>query len=235
MGMLSKSETITDDMLWAYPLPETIGITLDPEAKATITHVEKGSDAVNAGLERGDEILTIQKQPILSIADIQWVLHRAEDKDALAMVIERGGTEHSLTLNLPAGWRRRGEFVERPSSWDLFKVKLFGVAEVETLSGKEKTSLELGHDQMALRVKKLSPSWGGINNDVQKAGLKPGDVIVQVDEKTDLKDHSELLAYLVQRKKFGETLTLILLREGQRKRIQVPLNWSNRIKALRSP
>ncbi len=74
-----------------------------------------------------------------------------------------------------------------------------------------------------------------INQDVHKAGLKPGDVIVQVDEKTNLKDHSELLAYLVQKKKSGDQLTLSLLRESERKRIQVPLNWSNRIKALRSP
>ncbi len=235
MGMLSEGAKITDAMLWDYPFPETIGITLDPNAKATITHVEKGSDADNAGLKRGDVILTIRKQPILSIADIQWILHQAKDQDVLPVVIDRDGTEHSLTVSLPAGWRRRGEFVDHSSSWDLFKVKLFGVAQMKPLTDKERNSLELGQTQMALRVKKLSPSWGGINHDVREAGLQPGDVIVQVDDETDLKNHSELLAYLVQKKKSGETLDLIVLRGSQRKRIQVPLNWSNRIKALRSP
>ena len=95
--------------------------------------------------------------------------------------------------------------------------------------------MELGHEQMALSVIKLSPSWGGINHGVREAGLQPGDVIVRVDDESNLKNHSELLAYLIQKKKSGETLDLSVLRGSQRKRIQVPLNWSNRIKALRSP
>jgi serine protease Do len=237
MGMMSKGERITDRHLWAYPLPETIGLSFDPKEKATITQVAENSDAGRAKMKAGDRIVSMEKQPILSIADVQWILHQADDADTLEVTIQRSpeAREHTVMLELPGGWRRQGTFVDRVSSWDLFKVKLFGVAKMDAVPEKERTALGLKAHEMALQIKKFSPSWGGINQDAQKSGLEIDVVIVEVDGKKNLGDHSQMLAYLVQNKKSGERLSVVVLRDGDRREFNVPLHWADRIKALRKP
>ena len=236
MGLMQLKKPITDRHLWAYPLPETIGLSLDPGEKATIIEVADDSHAARAGLKPGDRIDAINGQPILSVADVQWALHRSDDHANLELAVERSlGVEESIALELPKGWRRSGTFVDRASSWDLFKVKLFGVAKMRKLSDEERAKSGVKESGMALRVEKLAPSWGGMNKDVRKAGLEEGDVVVKVDERTNISNHSELLAYLVQQKSSGDTLSLTVLRENQRLLIKVPLRWNDRISALRTP
>ncbi len=74
-----------------------------------------------------------------------------------------------------------------------------------------------------------------MNTDVRKAGLKEGDVLVKVDQRSDLPNHSELLAYLIQQKSSGETVSLTVLNGGKRRILRLPLNWNDRINALRTP
>jgi serine protease Do len=235
MSMLDAGDPITDQTLWAYPLPETVGWTLDPSEKATITKVAMGTQAEKAGFQAGDAIIEIEQQAIISIADVQWILHQAGEVDSLSVEIKRNDKQISIELPLETGWRRRDEFASRVSSWDFFKVKLFGVNQLESLSDSESAELEIAKEQTALRIVKLAPSWGGMNQDVRKAGLKEGDIIVQVDEQKTLSNHSEILAYLVQKKRSGDHLNLVVLREGIRTKISVPLDWSNRLQALRKP
>lgn len=234
MGLLSEKEPITDRMLWAYPLPETVGLSLDPRQAATITRVADASTAEQAGIRSGDRIVTMQKQPILSIADVQWVLHQAGDNDTIDVELLRGTDRKRVQLTLNDGWRRRGDFAERASSWDFFKVKLFGVTRLEPLTTAERSRRGID-GATALRVEKMAPAWGGMNSDVRRSGLSEGDIIVAVDGRAQVRSHSELLAYLVQRKKSGDKLELTVLRSGNRRTITVPLNWASRIKALRSP
>ena len=151
------------------------------------------------------------------------------------MDVLRNAQPITLNLKLEPGWRRKDEFVSRVSSWDFFKVKLFGVNQMTPLSESESKKLRLEKNQTALRIDKLAPSWGGMNQDVRKAGLREGDIIVQVDDHKSLADHSEILAYLVQQKRSGDSLKLGLIRDGKRLDLTIPLNWSNRLQALRKP
>ena len=48
---------------------------LDPLAAAQVETVTPGSAAETAGFRAGDRLLTLAGQPLLSIADVQWVLH----------------------------------------------------------------------------------------------------------------------------------------------------------------
>ena len=235
MSTLDAGEPIPDQALWAYPLPETVGWTLDPKEMAKITKVGIKSQAEKAGFQAGDAMIRINQQPIISIADIQWILHQAGEEDTLSVQVKRNDQQLNLELSLETGWRRKDEFASRVSSWDFFKVKLFGVNQLEALTDSESAELDLPAGQTALRIVKLAPSWGGMNQDVRKAGLQEGDIIIQVDDTTKLSDHSEILAYLVQSKRSGEILNLVVLREGKRTKLSVPLNWSNRLQALRKP
>ena len=235
MSMLDAGARIPDQTLWAYPLPETVGWTFDPLSKATLSSIRPHSQADRAGFQSGDAIQSLNGQPILSIADIQWVLHQAQETDSINAIVKRDQSTEELTINLQPGWRRRDEFVSRVSSWDFFKVKLFGVTEMTRLSDDERKEFDLEPQQTALRVIKLAPNWGGMNRDVRKAGLKEGDIIVGVDDTQMIRDHSELLAYLVQHKKSGQQLKLEVIRSEQRVRLNIPLEWSDRLRALRKP
>ena len=80
----SGGEPIPDEVLFPYPDPSVLGLTMDPKEMATITGVAAGSVADRAGLRAGDEIVTLAGQPLLSIADLQWVLQNTPATARLA-------------------------------------------------------------------------------------------------------------------------------------------------------
>jgi len=90
-----------------YPVPQRVGIMLSTKERATVSSVDRSSPAEKAGLREGDRILRFGGQPILSWADLQWVLYLANDGDAIKVELDRGGTPAEATLTLPAGWRGR--------------------------------------------------------------------------------------------------------------------------------
>ena len=66
---------IPDRVLFPFPHPKVIGLTLDPNELAMIKSVDPDSAAARAGFRSGDRIEQLAGQPLLSIADVQWVLH----------------------------------------------------------------------------------------------------------------------------------------------------------------
>ncbi len=93
-------------LLAPWPSPDRLGLRLDPAERATVREVEASSAAERAGFKPADRILRLEGQPILSTADVQWVLHQAKDAGAVKAEVDRGGRKVPLTLDLPAGWRR---------------------------------------------------------------------------------------------------------------------------------
>src|SRR5262245_51732231 len=65
---------IPDEVLWAYPLPTAVGLDLDLEQRATVQRVKPGSPATKAGFQAKDELIRLAGQPVVSMADVQWVL-----------------------------------------------------------------------------------------------------------------------------------------------------------------
>ena len=57
-----------------------------------VTEVEQSGAAARAGIARGDVILTINRQPITSLDEVQTALDKAGDKPILLLVARRGGT-----------------------------------------------------------------------------------------------------------------------------------------------
>jgi S1-C subfamily serine protease len=92
-------------------------------------------------------------------------------------------------------------------------------------------SCPLGYDPVVVPLPVLEML---VNKDVRKADLKNEDIVVEIDGRTDIPTHSELLAFLVQQKASGDKLSLTVLRGGERKQIDVPLQWNDRIDALRT-
>ncbi|HEV7866695.1 MAG TPA: thioredoxin family protein, partial [Chthoniobacteraceae bacterium] len=77
LGFREKKQPIPANWIYPFPAPETIGLTLAADRIARVETVVADSVAATAGLRVGDEIISLGGQPLLSIADVSWALHRA--------------------------------------------------------------------------------------------------------------------------------------------------------------
>ena len=100
-------EPVPERYLAPYPTPQRVGIMLSAKERATVTDIDRNSPAEKAGLREGDRIVTFGGQPILSWADVQWVLYIHSDPDPIPVEVERAGRPVVASLVLPAGWRTR--------------------------------------------------------------------------------------------------------------------------------
>jgi serine protease Do len=172
---------------------------------ATVLGVEEGANAHADGFRSGDVIVNLEQQPLLSIADFQWVLHNAGEARQLRATIRRDGREMELKLTLPAGWRRRGNLSWRATSWDLRRMTTGGLV-LEELSSEEKTAARIDAAGLALRVKyvgQYDEHAAGKN-----AGFLKGDI---------------LMAKLVNTRFPGDLVAVEVLREGARKSLKLPI------------
>ena len=70
--------SVSDKLLWYYPMPDAVGLEMDMDEMATVKGVVGDSVAEKSGFQAGDKILRLDGQPLISIADLQWVVHNAE-------------------------------------------------------------------------------------------------------------------------------------------------------------
>lgn len=205
-------QPIPDRMIWFYPMPDVIGLSLDPDECATVTDVATGSAAEKAGLKKGDRISRIDAQPIISVADVQWVLQNAKDGASLKLEIDRGGQSVTMSLAPAAGWRQRYAFTWRLWTWSL-RHRLVGTDALEAGSS---------NGTMALRVKGLAPDWAK-DKSSSGAQFRKDDVIVEVDGRKDLMTEGAFLSYLLQKKAPGSVADLVVQRGGKRQKIALKI------------
>lgn len=167
-----KAKVYAPEKFFRYPLPSSIGLTMDVDAGTTVTEVAADSEAAKAGMLAGDVITHLDGQAILSIADIQWVLHHVADKgDRLECVVQRDGQESKHRIVLKKEWKPES-FSWRPS---MFSMPPSPGLWVEETSAARRAEAKVPDDQMCVEVKGLfKPA-------VQRSGLRKGDLIVSID------------------------------------------------------
>lgn len=217
----ARSGRIPATVLFPYPHPKAIGLILDPAQRATVQRVEPESPAARSGFQAGDVIEQLDGQPLLSIADVQWVLHHASPEGArLAAVVRRADASARLTLQLPAGWRQRDDIAWRASSWELRRFALGGMY-LKPVSNEERETLNLDATKLALRIQHLgeySP-----HDLAKRAGFRKGDVLVSFDGHTALVRESDLLEHAINVVKPGAEVPVVLLRDGQRLELKLSI------------
>lgn len=109
-----RQGTFSSEMLWVYPLPENIGLTLEIDAGNRIQRILPGSAADRAGLQAGDVLIRIGTIPIRSQADCMYALHVAPQQGELPLLYKRGTQTCKTTLLLSYGWKK-SDFSWRPS------------------------------------------------------------------------------------------------------------------------
>jgi len=215
LSLRKLGEPVLDRQLWPYPVPDLLGVNVKRDDQKTIQSVTRGSPSDRAGFREGDRILTVQGQPIISIADIQWALHNAGDGGPVHFELARGDRRVQVALPLKPGWRRAADASWRVS-WDL-QGTLAGFI-CETLTPRERASAGLARNALALRLKATQSEnrYLRFGNPAARTVFRQGDIIIGVDGQKKPLTVREFLAYLLQQKKPGESVRLTLLRENAR-------------------
>lgn len=218
----NRSQPIPPQVLNPYPHPRSIGLVLDPDTRATIRSVTPGSIAAAAGFRSGDQLLRLNAQPLLSMADVQWVLHQtpAAGGRLEAEVQTAAGQSRRLVLDLPQGWRELDPIAWRVSSWGLRRMATGGLL-LEELPADERGSNGIPSSGMALRVRHVGQY--GPHAAAKNAGFQEGDVLISFDGRTDLLSDSDVLRYGVSKKQPGQRVPVEVIRDGQRKQLVIPM------------
>ena len=207
---------------WIYPMPEpeSIGFTLAADEAARVESVAAGSIAAKAGLKAGDEIVSLAGQPLISIADVSWALHRAPESGDLAAVVKRGGEKKALSLILPANWRAMSDISRRAGTWPLRGMAAGGLV-LEDLDDARRNERGIGRDRLALFVKGVGQY--GKNAAAKKAGFQKDDVIVEIDNRSDRLTEGALIGQLLKQYQPGEKVKTVLLRGQERMELLLPI------------
>ena len=214
LTLRKEHQPVPSSVLWSFPNPAVLGLDFDPEHRARLRSVSEGSPAARAGLRAGDEIETADGAPMISIADVQWVLEQKMAPGDVRLEFMRDGRMQAATLSLAADWRKQDDFTWRTIAWPM-RLQILGFR-ATALSDAERTRLGLKPDQSAMKVAELPPGWlKEANRGAEKAGLKKGDVIVGFEGRTMFAE-KDLLAFAIQERKPGETMTVTVLRGGER-------------------
>ena len=176
---------------------------------AVVKDVKPASIAADTGLKRGDVIQTMAGQPLLSIADVQWVLHHVDPKGGeVPMKILRQGSEMDLMLSLDDGWRRASDISWRVTTWGLRRIGGGGMVIKEADDG----GLFVG------RVGKYGPHGAA-----RKAGIREGDTLISYDGRSDFQSEQDILTYVATQKKIGDHVKVKVNRDGRELTFTLPI------------
>jgi hypothetical protein len=215
-----KNEPIPSELIYPMPAPDTIGLSLAPDQIAHVDSVAAGSVADQAGIKAGDDLRSIAGQPLVSIADVAWVLHRAPDSGSLTLVVRRDGKSVPATLSLPKQWRMKSDISRRVGTWQMRGMAMGGLV-LEDLPDAEREPRKLGANAMALRVKGVGQY--GTHAAGKNAGFQKEDVIVEFDGHSERQSEGELIGHALQSKRAGETVKVGVLRGIDRLELSLPM------------
>jgi len=215
-----KGETVPLERIYPMPAAETIGLSLAADKAATITAVAPDSLAASAGFRPGDELVSFGGQPLISIADFSWVLHRAKEAGSLAAVVKRAGDEVRLTLTLPAGWRLKSDISKRVGTWSM-RAMAFGGLTLVDLDDAARKERGIDAEAMALVVKAMGQA--NKHGAAKNAGFLKDDVVVEFAGSSARASEGELVGRVLAKTKIGETVEVAVLRGSERVTLKLPM------------
>jgi len=208
-----EQDGVLDKLTHLFHSPDikTLGIYLDVPKGLVVKDAQAAVQA--AGMRPGDRITALDGTPVWTFGDLQYRYDNVDRRaQRVRISVDRGGAPMELTVTLPERWwwtdlRFRQSSVDPRLDF-----------EDRPLTAVEKQKFGLREDGFASQVKYVA-EFAKIRKTHE---LRAGDIIFGVDgvERDDLANTAELFIKL--RKKAGNSVTLDVLREGQR--IQMPLH-----------
>jgi len=209
-----EQRKITAADYFVYPLPEQIGMKMEPDDCLQVKLVTDGSPAAKAGLSADDRIVRINGIPLLSQADIQWLLHRSPANTRLAVEYQRGEVTAEATVTLTGDWKL-ADLSWRESSWRALRHAVRFVP----LTADQKRQQKIAAGAMAFEIKNM---FGPRPEPLRRAGVKIGDIVVGIADRTDLTTETDFLVHLRLKYGPGDRIPLRILRSGRKITINAP-------------
>jgi hypothetical protein len=216
----SRRDPIPPNLVYPFPAPETIGLELALDHMARVRGVTPDSVAARAGIRVGDDLLSLERQPLLSIADVSWVLHHAPDAGTLAALIQRGEEREELTLVLPTGWRSHSDISRRVGTWAMRAMALGGLQLID-LTDDERKRRGLTNDRRALLAKHVGQY--GEHAAAKNAGVLKDDILVEAAGITERRTEGALIGELLRKHQPGDAIPITVLRGTERIQLRLPM------------
>lgn len=197
--------------IWPFPVPENIGLRLDVNDGLLVKQVRQGTPAATAGLQPGDELVSMAGQPLVSQGDIQWVLHRLPLETKFEVTFRREGELQSRELSLAGNWRKTDV------SWRDSLAAIRPGIYVREISAGERRSKGIAETDAALAVRYVQ------GEAAKKSGIRQGDIILSVDGETSLKSEGDFLELLRITRADATSVKLRLHRRGAELDLMLPL------------
>ncbi len=202
------------EKLFAWPLPENVGLTLDFKHGRKVTAVAKDSAGAKAGIRPGDELLRMNSVPVRSEYDIRWMLHRAETGKPMAVELERRSpTDPSARETVQVQLELQGDWRATEIGWrkSMRSVPLEFGFRGYSLSRSQRKELMLTEEQLAIRITAARPK--GL---AKTLGLQKSDVIIAHGYDTKDRAIEQFLSDLLRKHAPGTEVRLTVLRDGAR-------------------
>jgi S1-C subfamily serine protease len=213
-AQMQKTGEWTRERVWRYPPPDTLGLVLEVDRGNVVKQVEPDSSAGRAGLLSGDVVQRLNGLPVHSFADAQYALDRAPATGTIPVAWKRGDQEQSGDLALFDHWRRN-DISWRPSLQRFVpSPRLHG----DDLSEKDKQGLGLPVRQLAFRLQER------LHSQLKEAGLRPGDIVIGIDNKTLEMDSNKFYWYVRRNYLVGDRITVNIVRDGERLNLTMVLS-----------
>ena len=206
-------DTFKAEDLWLYPLPENIGVKIEVDEGNLIESVLPNSAVDGLDLKVGDRIQRANGQPIISVADLQWVLNGLPTEAKLDLTVEREGVRLKRTIPLRGDWRKT-DISWRASMWNLRPRVGIHAPEITV---EEKLELGLSPADMALKAKWIP------NQAARQAGLKNGDIIVEVAGNRQAMSTAQFNLLIRLSYQSGDAVPVKIRRGGQTLSLQLPM------------
>ena len=213
------NKTMPAEVLFPYPLPDVLGLTIDADQPVTVKQVADGSIAGKSGIRSGDRIVSLERQPLISTADLQWVLHNAPASGELAAEISRDGRAEKVTIALPDGWREQCDISFRATTWELRRMATGGLV-LEDLSAEERRKHGLDDGALALRVKHVGEY--DAHAAAKRAGFKKNDIVIAADDRSGRLTESQFIAAALE-KRAGTSIPVTVLRGEDKVELKLPM------------
>jgi S1-C subfamily serine protease len=236
----------TTDRAWlgVYTQPLSSELRESMTYKGTgvlVNRVVDGSPADKAGLKDGDIITSCNSRSIDSPDALSNLIAQAKVGQSIALKIVRDGKTQTVNAKLAARPSEDESGEDDHGSYGMRHFE-FDMPDVEMMPGMVRM---MGHGRLGVRIESLNPDLGGYfsvpdgkgvlvtevlkSTAAEKAGLKAGDVITKVGDKT-VADSDDLMRAL------GDSegkVTLAIVRKGQKKTVEADLGESPRVMTMR--
>ena len=209
---------------------------------ALITHVSEDSAADKAGMKEDDVVIEFDGERVRSAAQLTRLVQETPPNSEVSLTVRRGGKEKRLTATLKP---RGGSFAFRtapnwtarvapvvPGMPNMPRIRVAPRIAGNSFFFRSQPRLGISGDGIDGQLAEYFGVAGGHGvlirsvsegSAAEKAGLKAGDVIIQVGD-DELDSVGDLRRALSKADKDDPTVTLTIVREGKQQAISVTLD-----------